>query len=113
MLPKRTLGKTDMEVSILGLGTVKLGRNEGVKYPQSFKIPDDKEAATLIGLAKDSGINLIDTAPAYGNSEQRLGKLLKEQRQDWLVIVCLSMANHTMTSPRSTPAEALSAACAD
>ncbi|MBQ0719902.1 MAG: aldo/keto reductase [Gammaproteobacteria bacterium] len=85
MLPRRPLGKTGMEVSLLGLGTVKLGRNQGVKYPQSFKIPDDKEAAALIALAKDSGINLIDTAPAYGNSEQRLGKLLKGQRQDWLI----------------------------
>lgn len=85
MLAKRALGKTGMEVSLLGLGTVKLGRNQGVKYPQSFKIPSDKEAATLIALAKDSGINLIDTAPAYGNSEQRLGKLLKGQRQDWLI----------------------------
>ena len=85
MLAKRTLGKTGMEVSLLGLGTVKLGRNQGVKYPHSFKIPSDKEAATLIALAKDGGINLIDTAPAYGNSEQRLGKLLKGQRQDWLI----------------------------
>lgn len=85
MLAKRALGDTGMEVSLLGLGTVKLGRNQGVKYPQSFKIPDDKEAASLIALAKDSGINLIDTAPAYGNSEQRLGKLLKGQRQDWLI----------------------------
>ena len=71
MLPRRALGKTGMEVSILGLGSVKLGRNQGLKYPQSFKIPDDKEAGALIALAKDSGINLIDTAPAYGNSEQR------------------------------------------
>jgi len=85
MLPKRALGQTGMEVSLLGLGTVKLGRNQGVKYPKSFKIPDDKEAATLIALAKDSGINLIDTAPAYGNSEERLGTLLKGQRQDWLI----------------------------
>lgn len=85
MLAKRALGKTGMEVSLLGLGTVKLGRNQGVKYPQSFKIPGDKEAATLIALAKDNGINLIDTAPAYGNSEQRLGTLLKGQRQDWLI----------------------------
>jgi len=85
MLAKRALGNTGMEVSLLGLGTVKLGRNQDVKYPQSFKIPSDKEAATLIALAKDGGINLIDTAPAYGNSEQRLGKLLKGQRQDWLI----------------------------
>jgi len=85
MLAKRALGHTGMEVSLLGLGTVKLGRNQGVKYPESFKIPSDEEATTLIGLAKERGINLIDTAPAYGNSEQRLGKLLKGQRQDWLI----------------------------
>ena len=85
MPPKRALGKTGMEVSLLGLGTVKLGRNQGVKYPQQFNIPDDKEASALIALAHDSGINLIDTAPAYGNSEQRLGKLLKGQRKDWLI----------------------------
>ncbi len=85
MLPKRALGNTGMDVSILGLGTVKLGRNKGVKYPRSFKIPSDREAATLLALAKDSGINLIDTAPAYGNSEERLGKLLAGQRHDWLL----------------------------
>lgn len=85
MLARRPLGSTDMEVSILGLGTVKLGRNQGVKYPQSFKIPDDREASELIALAKEQGINLIDTAPAYGNSEERLGKLLAGQRQDWLI----------------------------
>jgi aryl-alcohol dehydrogenase-like predicted oxidoreductase len=81
----RPLGKTGMQVSALGLGTVKLGRNEGVKYPSGFTIPDDKQAARLIAQASDLGINLIDTAPAYGNSEQRLGKLLAGQRDRWLI----------------------------
>lgn len=85
MIPKRRLGNTDIEVSILGLGTVKLGRNEAVKYPQGFVLPDDKQAAELLALARDQGINLIDTAPAYGTSEKRLGKLLQGQRQDWLI----------------------------
>ena len=31
------------------------------------------------------GINLIDTAPAYGNSEQRLGQLLADERQHWVI----------------------------
>lgn len=82
---KRRFGSTDLLVSPLGLGTVKLGRNTGVKYPQPFSIPDDRAAAELIALAKSLGINLIDTAPAYGNSEQRLGSLLKGQRQDWVI----------------------------
>ncbi|MFT5032125.1 MAG: aryl-alcohol dehydrogenase-like predicted oxidoreductase [Bacteroidia bacterium] len=84
-LPKRHFGSSELMVSPLGLGTVKLGRNTGVKYPKSFHIPDDADAANLIALAKSLGINLIDTAPAYGNSEQRLGNLLKGQRQDWVI----------------------------
>ncbi|MBV1930803.1 MAG: aldo/keto reductase [Porticoccaceae bacterium] len=85
MIAKRSLGNTDMEVSILGLGTVKLGRNEAVKYPQGFALPDDKQASDLLALARERGINLIDTAPAYGTSEERLGHLLRGQRQDWLI----------------------------
>jgi len=84
-LPKRKLGSTDIELSVLGLGTVKFGRDQQVKYPQPFQIPTDQEVLTLLSLAKDLGINYIDTAPAYGDSEARLGKLLKNQRQDWLI----------------------------
>ncbi len=85
MLKRNQLGKTDIFISALGLGTVKLGRNQGVKYPQQFTIPDDKAAADLIAIAKDYGINFIDTAPAYGNSEERLGVLLYGQRNDWVI----------------------------
>lgn len=82
---KRTLANTGLEISPLGLGTVKLGRDKGVKYPNGFTIPDDKEALNIIALAQDLGINLIDTAPAYGNSEERLGHLLSGQRQEWVI----------------------------
>ena len=84
-LPHRALGATGIEVSVLGLGTVKLGRDEGVKYPARFRIPDDREARDLLALARDLGINLIDTAPAYGNSEERLGPFLKGQRDQWVI----------------------------
>lgn len=81
----RRFANTDLRVSPLGLGTVKLGRNQGVKYPEEFRIPDDRDARQLLGLARDLGINLLDTAPAYGNSEARLGKLLKGQRDHWVI----------------------------
>lgn len=84
-LPLKPLGDTGMQVSALGLGTVKLGRDKGVKYPGNFTIPDDRQAADLIARARAWGINLIDTAPAYGNSEERLGKLLRGQRDQWLI----------------------------
>ena len=82
---KRAFGGTGLDVSPLGLGTVKLGRNIGVKYPEKFVIPNDKEALNLIYRAKDLGINLIDTAPSYGNSEERLGDLLKGIRNEWII----------------------------
>jgi aryl-alcohol dehydrogenase-like predicted oxidoreductase len=84
-LPKRAFGNTGIDVSILGLGTVKFGRDQGVKYPEGFTIPDDRAASELISLTREAGINLIDTAPAYGTSEERLGKLLKGQRDDWVI----------------------------
>lgn len=81
----RPLGNTGLTVSALGLGTVKIGRNQGVKYPQQFRIPDDDAVRNLFALARELGINLVDTAPAYGNSEERLGKLLP-QRNDWVIV---------------------------
>ena len=82
----RPLGKTGFKVSPLGLGTVKLGRDQGVKYPNGFTIPDDKHALALLNQARDLGINLLDTAPAYGISEERLGYLLQGQRDDWIIV---------------------------
>lgn len=82
----RALGATGLRVSPLGLGTVKLGRNQGVKYPQAFALPSDQEALALLELAWDLGINLLDTAPAYGVSEERLGRLLRQCRRDWVIV---------------------------
>lgn len=72
-------------MSVLGLGTVKFGRNQGVKYPDAFELPDDHALQNLLSVAEDLGINFLDTAPAYGLSEERLGKLLHGQRQHWVI----------------------------
>ncbi len=85
-MDKRKLGQTGIDISPLGLGTVKFGRNEGVKYPEGFNIPNEAALADLLALAKDLGINLLDTAPSYGTSEERLGRLLKDQRKDWVIV---------------------------
>ena len=84
-LNKRQLGSTGIEVSVLGLGTVKLGRDQEVKYPSGFTIPKDNEVRDLLALAKELGINFIDTAPAYGNSEERLGQLMSAP-DEWVIM---------------------------
>lgn len=85
-MEKREIGTSGIMTSPLGLGSVKFGRNQGVKYPNAFDLPEMSFLQNFLALAKDNGINLIDTAPAYGLSEERLGALLKGQRHDWIVI---------------------------
>jgi aryl-alcohol dehydrogenase-like predicted oxidoreductase len=85
-LPHRPLGNTGLDVSPLGLGTVKFGRNTGVKYPESFALPSLAQSKNILAWVKDHGINLIDTAPAYGHSEELLGQLLTKQRQEWVIV---------------------------
>ncbi len=88
----RPLGNTGLQVSPIGLGTVKIGRTEGLKYPALKhnalpRLPTDTEALALLQTAFDLGINLIDTSPAYGTSEERLGQLLTKiaPRENWII----------------------------
>lgn len=85
MMPRKRLGRTDIEISTFGLGTVKFGRNQSLKYPESFSLPSDEQIRALLGCAHDMGVNFIDTAPAYGYSEERLGDLLWKERKDWVI----------------------------
>jgi Predicted oxidoreductases (related to aryl-alcohol dehydrogenases) len=75
-LELRPLGRSQLKLSQLGLGTVKLGRNTDVKYPAGFELPSDEAVVELLSEASRLGINVLDTAPAYGHSEARLGDLL-------------------------------------
>lgn len=89
LMEYRNLGNTDMKVSVLGLGTVALGMNygitpiteEGSQDKQSgMTPPTDTEAIRLVHYALDQGVNFIDTARAYGRSEEILGKALHDRR---------------------------------
>lgn len=87
IIPKRKLGSTKMEVSILSFGTVKIGRNHLVKNKSAdgFDLPSDSEIKELLDICIEHGINLIDTAPAYGIAEERLGSLLGTSRKDFYI----------------------------
>lgn len=83
LLPKQKLSSTDLLISAAGLGTVKFGRNQNMKYPSQYHLPDDRSILSLLDIASDHGINWLDTAPAYGYSEERLGKL--KLNNDWII----------------------------
>lgn len=82
---RRPLGNTGIEVSALGLGTVKFGRNTGVDYPGAYELPSDGRIGDLLAAAQREGINLLDTAPAYGTSEARIGEAIEGHRDDWTI----------------------------
>ncbi len=84
-LPERNLGTTGMRVSLIGLGAVKFGRNQSVRYPSAFDLPSDAQVLRILDEAIELGVNLIDTAPAYGSSEARLGELLGARRSHFLL----------------------------
>lgn len=81
----RRLGLTGFDVSEISLGSVKFGRTTGLKYPNRVSIPNDEQLKRLICEANDLGINLLDTAPAYGESEQRIGELLHNEIKGWKI----------------------------
>lgn len=85
-LPMRPLGRTGLEVSVLGLGTVKWGRNQQVKYP-AFELPTNEVLHALLDRAEAAGVNLLDTAPAYGIAEERVGKILLERKQSRFLVM--------------------------
>ena len=72
----RVLGCTGLKVSALSMGTVELGLDYGIPVPNDYGKPSRKEAIEIIEYAIDYGINLFDTAAAYGESEILLGEAL-------------------------------------
>lgn len=72
-----------MRIDSIGFGAVKIGRNRGIKYPHPYALPDDRTAERLLNGVLDLGINLVDTAPAYGISEERIGRFLAHRRDEF------------------------------
>jgi aryl-alcohol dehydrogenase-like predicted oxidoreductase len=81
----RPLGKTGLEVSVLGFGAFKIGRNQGIKYAQGYDLPAMPQVQQLIDGLLQMGVNYLDTAPAYGLSEERLGATLPASREGVVV----------------------------
>ncbi len=81
----RTLGRTGLRVSALGLGTVELGLDYGIDAPGDFGRPTESDAIRLVHAALDAGISFVDTARAYGESERILGLALARRRADVVI----------------------------
>ena len=78
----KRLGRTNLQVSEIALGTVELGLVYGIARPGEPPVPDEAEAAAILNRAVDGGINLIDTARGYGTAEEVIGRALGSRRKE-------------------------------
>lgn len=69
----RSLGRTGMKVSPFALGTL--------MFATAIGNPDPDDSVRIIHKALDAGINVVDTADAYGDAEDIVGKALKGRRE--------------------------------
>jgi aryl-alcohol dehydrogenase-like predicted oxidoreductase len=85
----RTLGRTGMKVSPYALGTL--------MFATSIGNPDPDDSVRIIHKALDAGINLVDTADAYEDSEEIVGKALKGRREH--VVLATKVSRSMGTDP--------------
>ncbi|TFG98327.1 MAG: aldo/keto reductase [Myxococcales bacterium] len=76
-IARALLGRTAFAATRLGFGAMELGGFAGSLSPQQLD--------RLLGGVLDAGINLIDTAPDYGSSEERIGAHLAHRRQEFFL----------------------------
>ena len=72
-MQKRPLGKTGLEVSVLGFGGAEIG----------FENAPQADVDKLLNAALDGGLNVIDTGECYADSEEKIGKAVSHRRAEY------------------------------
>ena len=76
-LPKRQLGRTELQVTALGYGSMEL------RGAPRARDTTDAQAETILNAVLDAGINFIDTSIDYGVSEERIGRYISRRRSEY------------------------------
>ena len=86
----RSIGRSGLKVSPLCLGTMMFGDRT-----------DEREAGEIVAVARDRGVNFIDTADVYckGESERITGRLIAAERDHW--VLATKVANPVSADPNS------------
>ena len=100
----RTLGKTGLRVSVIGIGTWQLGGEWGKEFTQG-------EVDTMFDRARELGLNLIDTAECYGDhtSERLIGGAIHRDREKWVLATKFGhrFTGHMKRSDERSPKDAV------
>jgi aryl-alcohol dehydrogenase-like predicted oxidoreductase len=84
-IAKRSLGRTGIQVTLIGFGALEIGRDWGVGSQQERRRPDEPEARETLRCVLGLGVNLIDTASAYHRIEERIGKSIHDRRSEYIL----------------------------
>ena len=86
----RKLGKTGLKVSSIGMGGIGAMGKYGPVSPEEF--------ADTMARASQLGLNFLDTAPGYGDSEAVFGRYLNDHRRDWTVCTKIGTCGDTIAT---------------
>lgn len=94
-MEKRKLGRTGLEVSVVGFGALTIGG--------FFGAVDDAVSVKALHAAVDGGMNFLDTSDAYGagHSERLIGSFLRERRDRDQLVICTKGGNNMVTGVRN------------
>lgn len=84
-LPRRPFTALERDVGVVAFGAFKIGRADPEKYERAYQLPSDVASASMLEGVLDLGIDLIDTASAYGLSESRIGAALDHRRGEFVI----------------------------
>jgi aryl-alcohol dehydrogenase-like predicted oxidoreductase len=92
----RELGRSGLQVSALSLGTMNFGADW-----HGIGAIDEKTASSLVDLALERGVNLIDTADIYGRgaAETMLGRILRGRRREKVLIATKVLGRMNLDDP--------------
>jgi aryl-alcohol dehydrogenase-like predicted oxidoreductase len=93
-LPKRTLGRTGLDVTTLGYGSMELrGAPRG-------RDVSEEQAERILNAVLDAGVNFIDTSVDYGVAEERIGRYISHRRSEYfLASKCGCLTGDLATNP--------------
>ena len=96
-MKRRVLGRTGLEVSEIGFGGVEIGLEYGIQVGGQSNCPEQSQAIRIVQRAVELGINVIDTARAYGESEAIIGLALRGCREPVVIMSKLAAIDPTLT----------------
>ncbi|HEX2971261.1 MAG TPA: aldo/keto reductase [Tepidisphaeraceae bacterium] len=90
---RTTLGKTGLEVTVLGYGAAEIG----------YLHTDRHQVEKLLNAVLDQGINLIDVAASYPGSEEAIGQILSNRRGEYVLVSKCGQKIPEVKAPAWTP----------